>query len=242
VDPIPVDDESIRVAPVTSFSGFVGAPCPFGPDDSPEIARRWAAVTSVKPDMFDGIVLLGVGAAVERGRLTARYAEVRFSAFDWWRACAAPRGLRNVFGAGAVFSADGVALLGRMAPHTAPAGQRYFPCGTPDREDVTAEGVDLDGSIERELEEETGLTARDLVASEQRLAIFAPKIAAYVRRYDSPLDSAALARRVKAHLAVEEKPELDAVFFVRSADELGDDSPPYVHLALRHLLGDGPGR
>ncbi len=47
-------------------------------------------------------------------------------------------GVFNVFAAAALRAADGAYLLGEMAPSTAAAGQLYFPCGTPDPEDITA--------------------------------------------------------------------------------------------------------
>lgn len=238
-DPQPLSEDETSVWPVDRFEGALDATSPFRPEDEPAIAERWRASIAAKPLMFDGTVLLGVDVRIENRVLGVRYAEARFSAFDWWRATGPARGLRNVFGAGVVISSDGAALLGRMAPHTAPAGKIYFPCGTPDLDDVTDGRVDLDGSIEREIAEETGL-GRDLIApSETRLCIVTPKVAAYVRRFDSALPAAELKRVVEAELARQQRPELDQIIFARSAAEVTDASPPYVRLALSHLIGGG---
>lgn len=228
----------VGVFPVDGFDGVADGADPFGVEDAPAIARRWSAARDCKPELFDGIVLLATEVGIEAGRLVARYAEVRFSAFDWWRAEGPPRGLRNVFGAGVIRSADGAALLGRMAPHTAPAGQLYFPCGTPDRDDVRNGAVDLDGSIEREILEETGLGPPDIRPIGRRFVVVAPKLAAVVRRYDSPLGADELEARIRSHLDAQVRPELDEIRFVRSADEVDGASPPYVRLAIERLMRD----
>jgi hypothetical protein len=61
-------------------------------------------------------------------------------------------------------AADGTFLLGVMAPHTVNAGRIYFPSGVPDRSDLVGTSVDLEGSVWRELREETGLTRADVTA------------------------------------------------------------------------------
>ena len=65
--------------------------------------------------------------------------------------------MRDCFSAAALLSGDGAFLLTVMGPHTFNAGKIYFPCGTPDPNDVVADKVDLDLSVRRELKEETGL-------------------------------------------------------------------------------------
>jgi 8-oxo-dGTP pyrophosphatase MutT (NUDIX family) len=228
--------QQLLVVPIRSFHGTCDQEALFSPADEAEIDAHWNAALEAKPAMFDGRVLLGTEVFIRDGGLFARYAEVAFSAFNWWREKGARSDLRNVFGAAAVVSADGSVLLGRMAPHTAAAGKIYFPCGTPDLSDIRDGGVDLEYSISRELEEETGLATPDVRASPHAFAIFAPKVVAYVRRYDTDLTEAELKLRVEAHLAADPAPELDRIIFARSVDELTGASPEYVHLALPPLL------
>ena len=75
-----------------------------------------------------------------------------------------PAGVHDCFGAGAIVAADGALLLGVMGAHTFNAGQIYFPCGTPDPDDIVDGKVDLDLSVRRELKEETGLDVAEFTA------------------------------------------------------------------------------
>lgn len=226
------------VVPVSGFEGRLGRPpLPFDAEDAAAIAAHWRDAASENPKLFDGRVLLSTGVAVEDGRLSADYAETGFSTFLWWRAKGFPeRGVRNVFGAAAVVSRDGAVLLGRMAAHTANAGKVYFPAGTPDLGDIVGDAVDIEGSIARELAEETGLAAPLVRPTATRIAVFAGPLVACVRRFDCDLSAAELAARAAAHLAADAEPELDGVVLARSASDLTGASPGYVHAAVARLL------
>ena len=69
--------------------------------------------------------------------------------------------MRDCFSAAAIQSSDGAFLLGVMGSHTFNAGKAYFPCGTPDPNDIIGGKVDLELSVRRELKEETGLAMDD---------------------------------------------------------------------------------
>jgi hypothetical protein len=78
----------------------------------------------------------------------------------------------------ALRASDGAYLLGVMSTFTANPGRIYFPAGTPDPSDIRGDTVDLLGNVLRELGEETGLLAQDLVAAPDWTAVVAgPRIA-----------------------------------------------------------------
>ena len=96
--------------------------------------------------------------------LSGAYSEVDFASFVAWRDWDFPdKSVRNCFAMAALRSADGAFLLGEMGAHTATAGQIYFAAGTPDRNDLVGDTVDLERGVMRELAEETGLTLADVV-------------------------------------------------------------------------------
>lgn len=227
-----------RVVPVRGVSArLLAGPHPVEAAERASIAREWEKALAEKPKMFDGRVLLGESAEVRDGALEVAFREVGFSLMIWRRTLPAEtRPLLNVFGAAAVVSRDGAVLLGRMGDHTANAGRVYFPCGTPDLGDVVGERVDLDGSIARELKEETGLGEADASPTDRRLAVFHGPLVAYVRVYRSVLDADAMLAKVRAHLAADPEPELSEVVMKRRGDALGPEIPPYARAAIEAIL------
>ena len=228
-----------RVVAVSSVvARLAPGPSPVETAHRAAIAAAWERAVAAKPKIFNGRILLGERVEIVGDVLDVMFREASFATLIWLRTL--PEGERplfNVFGAAAVMSSDGAALLGRMAPHTANAGQVYFPCGTPDLGDVFGETVDIEGSIARELEEETGLAPPFVRASEQSFVVMAGTMVAYVRRYDASLDSEALSRRLADHATADPEAELDAFLLLRSADEAPAVSPAYVRPALETLFG-----
>ncbi|WP_363350769.1 NUDIX hydrolase [Methylocystis echinoides] len=186
----------------------------FAREAAEPIARHWAARCAVNPTLYDGPVLLACRVAVETeagsSALKLDAFETRFSHFLAWRDFGWPDAtVHNCFAMPAVRSSDGAYLLGEMGPGHSAAGQRYFPAGTPDLDDVLPGGVvDLSGSLWRELAEETGLPAAEGVAAEGWTVIFDRQRVACIKRIDWPEPAEALRARVRAHLAAEAAPEL----------------------------------
>lgn len=232
-------NDAPRVVPASGLIGrLLAGPSPVETAERAAIDACWARALAARPKIFNGRVLLGETVEIRDGVLHVAFREAAFATLVWLRTLPPDdRRLLNVFGAAAVVTPDGAALLGRMALQTANAGQVYFPAGTPDRGDVTGDEVDVEGSIVRELGEETGL-ARPLVrATPRAFAVFHGRIAAYVRRFDTDLNSIELRERVRASLREEAEPELDEVVLARSVADLPAETAAYARAVLPHLLG-----
>lgn len=187
------------------------------------IARNWERRRRAAPAMFDGPVLLSCACAVAGGVARVDLFETTYSRFIALRDAGRSDGcVANAFAAIAPWSADGAVLVGEMGAHTANAGQFYFPCGTPDRDDVRGEAVDLAGSAAREFTEETGLSPPEgaqagwiLLAGEGQLAFLRPV------RFPETAD--VLRDRIEGHRLREAEPELAGIRILRGAADIAAD-------------------
>jgi 8-oxo-dGTP pyrophosphatase MutT (NUDIX family) len=189
------------------------------------------------PGIWNGRVLLLHRFAIEQGIFRGAYLETDFASFLHWRDAGFPdKSMFNCFAMGALRAADGAFLLGRMAKHTANAGKIYFPSGTPDPDDVRDDGiVDLDGSVRRELLEETGLISTDAKSGNWH-AVLAGARVALMRALEAPEDAETLAARVRVHLATTPRPELADVVIVRGRDDLTPAMPDFTRAYLEAMF------
>ena len=103
----------------------------------------WAQC-ALRPKLWNGRVLLLNSFAVEGDLCRGAFFEAPFADLSAWRAWGfPPAGAWNCFAMGALRTQDGAFLLGEMGAHTINHGDVYFPCGTPDFEDVRGTHVDL---------------------------------------------------------------------------------------------------
>ena len=213
-------------------------PWGFAQDEAAAIESHWARALLAKPRMFNGRVLLQHRGAVETepdGRRVFRgaYLETDFKAFLAWRDFGFPSaGVRNGFGMAALSSADGAFILGEMSAHTANAGIVYFASGTPDPQDIREGRVDIEGSVRRELEEEMGLTPRDVSFDPGFTLVMDAVRVGFMKRVRAPESADALVARIEAFLAAEREPELARLHVVRSTAEIG----PAVQLSAATYL------
>ncbi len=193
---------------------------PWAQDHAETIAAHWQRRLAARPAMFDGIVLMACACETRDGIARVDLFEARFSQLLAYRDGGCFDGaVANTFAAIVPWSADGAVLVGEMGVHTANAGQFYFPCGTPDRDDLHGERVDLAGSAEREFTEETGLSLPADAAADWIL-LEGEKQLAFLRPVRFPEPAEALAARAEAHRQSEADPELASLRILRGPADL----------------------
>lgn len=196
------------------------------------IDRAWAEWTAANPALFNGRVLVLCDGRIEDEAFRGLYRAVDFADFLHFMRLGAPDGqTRNGFGLAGLTSADGALVMGVMAGHTANAGRIYFPGGTPDLDDLVGGRIDLDGSVRRELAEETGLTADDVTFADGFWLYEDDKRLAFIKEVRSALDAVALCRLILERTARQETPELAGLHVVRTAADLVPDRMPPFQLA-----------
>ena len=212
---------------------------PFADARRREIDDHFAALQRERPRLWNGRVLLGREPRFTSDTFRADYFETDFASFLAWRDWGFPdRSVFNGFGMGALRSRDGAYVLGEMAEHTANAGNIYFPAGTPDLQDIKTGVVDIAGSVAREVEEETGLTAGDYRATDTWDCVVAGPLIALMRGLEVDLNGDVLRRVIEGNLARQSAPELAAIHLFRSQRDICPNVPPYMAAFLAARLPD----
>jgi 8-oxo-dGTP pyrophosphatase MutT (NUDIX family) len=202
---------------------------PFAAERRADIDAHFALQQAAKPRLWNGRVLLGRNPVFSGDRFSADYFEADFASFLAWRDWGFPdKGVFNGFGMGALRGSDGVFALGEMAAHTANGGRIYFPSGTPDLDDLREGIVDIPGSVAREVEEETGLTAADYCTNEHWDCVVWGRAIAFIRILNVDMPGEALRAKIEANLATQQSPELAAIHLVRGSAEFTPAMPVFV--------------
>ena len=209
----------------------------FAREEAARIDARWAKLSAAQPALFDGRVLLSRDLVIADDVLGGTSFETGYKPFLCWRELGYPgEAVKNLFAMPALRGCDGAFLLGRMSASTANAGRLYFPAGTPEPGDVGADGfVDYQGSILRELEEETGIGASEVTLDPRWTIVFAGPLVACMKIARSPLTAAALVERVAGYIARQDEPELDALVAVAGP---GDFDAGHMPSFMLHYLAE----
>jgi hypothetical protein len=227
---------------VTTLDFAVEAwPWPFARERRTEIDAYFAAEQRKNPALWNGRVLLGRNPVFAGERLSASYFEVDFASFLAWRDWGFPdKSVFNGFGMGALLSGDGAFVLGEMGHHTANAGRIYFASGTPDLDDVRDGTLDMSGSVERELEEETGLAPSDYSTDALWHCVFTGPALAMIRILRVDISGEALRTRIISNLALQPSPELSGIHLVRGTADLTSAMPGFVTAFIEAQLSPQP--
>lgn len=208
----------------------------YADDNRAAIDAHFEAKRRAKPGMWNGRVLVAHEHRIENGIARGAYLETDFASFDAWRDWGRPdSAIKDCFAAIALQSADGAFLLGVMGAHTVNAGMMYFPCGTPDPNDVVEARVDLELSARREFHEETGIDTTELEDVPGWFAVVTGPLILHAKVLRSPEPADALRRRILGHFASQPQPELADIRFVRSEADLDPHILPFAVALLRHM-------
>ncbi len=219
---------------------FSPKPWTFALERRAEIDVYFEGLRREKPALWNGRILLLHHQELAGGVLRGEYLETDYASFAAWRNWGRPSAaVRDCFGAAAVMGSDGAFLLGVMGSHTFNGGKIYFPCGTPDPDDIIDGKVDLSHSVQRELKEETGFDVSEFDIEPGWTMVVDEPLIALIKVLRSNEAAKVLRGRVLGHLASEREPELSDVCVVRGVDDFDPAMPRFIRAFLASRLGKG---
>jgi 8-oxo-dGTP pyrophosphatase MutT (NUDIX family) len=233
--------DAFSVLPIERLEvDFVPRPWRFADERRGEINAHFAEMQRRNPALWNGRVLLLGDFAIRDGIFRGACFDVDYASFTSWQEWDFPdKSVHDCFAMGTILSSDGAFLLGEMSSHTFHAGQIYFPCGTPDLNDIAVNRLDFEGSIARELKEETGLDVDEFTAEPGWFTVLGGALVGHMKLLRAHETAAALRARILDHLAREEVPELADIRIVRGEGDLEPAMPPFVTSYLRHIWSRG---
>ena len=169
--------------------------------------------------------------------------ETDYASFLAWRDWGFPDpSVFNVFGSAVLQAADGAYLLGEMDSSTASAGSIYFPSGTPDLDDISADAtLDLAGSVSRELLEETGLEISGLDVRPGWTMVHDRGFLNLMKLVRAPQNAEELRGQIMRHLATQARPEFCDIHIVRGRADVDHRIPGFLVAYLEDIWRRGAG-
>ncbi len=213
------------------------------PSQERTVAEIWDEQSGRNPSLYDGRILLARRAealvdVAGHPRLEVEFFEAPFSRFHAWKLLGQPDwGVLNCFAVPALRSSDGAYLAGEMGQDHSQPGRIYFPCGTPDLDDVVGSRVDLTGCLIRELAEETGIVVDEGDFAPSWRVLFINRQVACMRVLDLPGPAEALRDAALRYIREQAKPELAGMRILRKGDNLADPRfPDFMRAFLEGAL------
>lgn len=199
-----------------------------------EIDAHFEAARRDKPGLWNGQVLLMHRHVFAGAALSACYFATDFASFMAWRDFGFPEGpVRNGFALGALQGSDGGYVLGVMSAGTMNGGKIYFPGGTPDLNDVRGDRVDLESSVRREVEEETGLDAGEFEIDAGWHCLPAGPLIALLKPMRARDTAERLCERIRDTIASQPDPELSDAYVARGDADIHPMMPGFIQTFLR---------
>ena len=200
------------------------------------IRRFWSEALAARPKSFDGEVLIACALDIRGGLCRTDFMRARYSAFLTWLCTGCPdKSVINGFAMAALQGRDGAFVLGVMGPQTQNAGQIYFAAGTPDASAVMEDGrVDLEGSLMRELLEETHLLRGEVDLRPGWTIVRDGQKVAFLRPARLAMTGEEARRTIRERLAREHEPELSDIALARGPADIDEARMPgFLKLFLR---------
>ena len=220
---------------------FVPKPWAWAEKRRAEIDALFADMRRKKPALWNGRVLLMHRQMIEHGVLRGEFIETDYASFVAWKHLGRPHAeVRDCFSAAAIQSSDGAFLLGVMGAHTFNAGKVYFPCGTPDPNDIVGGKVDFEHSVRRELLEETGLAMDDFTPEPGWTMVVDGSLIGQIKVVRARESAKALHARILAFLARDTRPELADIRVVYGPGDFDQAMPRYVTAFLASRFATQP--
>lgn len=214
-------------------------PHPWVQENAGAIERNWQREVTANPRLFNGRMVLQRELLLDQGHIEGRAHMAPFSAFLHWRRGGRGAGAHHLFAMPMILSADGAVIAARMADTTANPGRVYSPAGSLDAHDVRDGICDLDGNMQRETWEETGLDLGEMDADPLCRAVHVANTVAIFRVFRSRLREAEFRSRIMDHIAAEAEPEISEMIAIRSPDPLAHDYASCMPPALDWIFREG---
>lgn len=212
----------------------------FARDEAAAIDSHWRDEQQRVPSYFNGTIHLLREMTLSDDGLAGTLVATDFKSFLYWRSRDFPAtGVLDAFGSALIVGSDGGIVLGLQRAGNINAGRLYLPGGFIDPSDIGMDGrVDLDGSVARELVEETGLeVGRDVVADDGYFLTRTSTQVSIAVRYRAREPAARLAEQVRRRLAGDPGCELADVEAVHSTADLDRfDVPEFTRRVVGYVL------